>query len=124
MAKTITARMSQKHDLEVNWANIKFIPKQGEIIIYDIEVDKDGNILALPSNRTTPYTYERLKIGDGISDISDLPFYVVESDSLIFDEDIIITTEVGNIKLENGSGIIPAKGKTIKQVFEAIWTEE
>jgi hypothetical protein len=77
--KRIVSRSIQKHDLEVNWIKATgFIPYKGELIIYDIEVDKDGNTLELPTDeiygRTTPYTYERIKIGDGIHTVSDLPF--------------------------------------------------
>lgn len=46
------------------------------------------------------------------------------AENVYFDEDIMITTEVGNIKLSNGSANIPASGKNIKQVFEALWTKE
>lgn len=54
-------RIIHKHDTEINWKKaINFIPKKGEIIIYDAD-DK--------------VNYQRLKIGDGITVISDLPFY-------------------------------------------------
>lgn len=47
----IFTRMISKHDLEVNWQNNpSFVPLQGELIIYDCEVDIDGNTLELPSN--------------------------------------------------------------------------
>ena len=46
------------------------------------------------------------------------------AENVYFDEDIAITTAVGNISLSNGQGTIPATGKNIKQVFEAIWTKE
>ena len=46
------------------------------------------------------------------------------AENVYFDEDIMITTAVGNIELENGSAEIPAAGKNIKQVFEALWTKE
>lgn len=75
--KNIKTRIVHKHDTEANWLKSTFVPMQGEIIIYDIEVDKDGNTLELPEGRTTPYTYERFKIGDGKNLVSsdDLPFY-------------------------------------------------
>lgn len=71
--KQINARMQQKHATEANWLKsvyingIKenglkehpFIPMQAEIIIFD----KDEN-----------YTYERFKIGDGVTNVIDLPF--------------------------------------------------
>ena len=56
----IKTRIIHKHDTEANWnLATNFIPKQGEIIIYD----KDSN-----------YNYERFKIGDGKTFVSSLPF--------------------------------------------------
>lgn len=46
------------------------------------------------------------------------------AENVYFDENITITTQVGNIGLTNGSGEIPASGKNLKQVFESIWTKE
>lgn len=58
--KNINVRVIHKHDTEVNWNKAtNFIPKQGEIIVYDI----DGT-----------YSYERFKIGDGVTVVSSLPF--------------------------------------------------
>ena len=60
--KEIPGRLVLKHDIESNWNRAKtFIPKQGEIIIYDID-----NI----------YPYERFKIGDGVTIVGELPFYL------------------------------------------------
>lgn len=73
--KKVNTRIQNKHDLEVNWLQAtNFIPLPGELIVYDVEVDASGTTLALPSGRTTPYTYERFKIGDGINLVKDLPF--------------------------------------------------
>jgi hypothetical protein len=46
------------------------------------------------------------------------------AENVYFDENIMITTAVGNISLSNGSAEIPAAGKNLKQVFEALWTKE
>lgn len=57
--KTVKIRLVLKHDTEENWAKAaNFVPKQGEVIIYD---DATG----APS---------RIKIGDGITKVNDLPF--------------------------------------------------
>ena len=73
--KKLNTRVINKHDIEVNWLKaINFIPKKGEIIVYDIEKDSDGNILELPESRIIPYNYERFKIGDGIHNVNELPF--------------------------------------------------
>lgn len=58
--KKIQSRIQHKHDTEANWNQITdFIPKNGEIIIYD----KDENYIA-----------PRLKIGDGINNLHNLSF--------------------------------------------------
>ena len=46
------------------------------------------------------------------------------AENVYFEENIAVTTAVGNITLNNGQGTIPAEGKNLKQVFEAIWTKE
>lgn len=59
--KIIKSRIVHKHDLEPNWLlATNFTPKQGEIIVYDIDEN---------------YSYERIKIGDGVHNVNDLPFY-------------------------------------------------
>lgn len=45
-------------------------------------------------------------------------------DEVVFDSDIIVTTAIGNIKLTNGKGTIPAKGKTPKEVWEAVFSQD
>ncbi len=62
--KTLKTRVVLKHDTEANWitagnAANPFIPKKGEVIIYD----PDGT-----------HTYSRQKVGDGIKNINELPF--------------------------------------------------
>ena len=58
--KILKGRSVQKHDIEANWLKAtNFIPKQGEIIIYD----KDST-----------HSYERVKVGDGATLVSSLPF--------------------------------------------------
>ena len=58
--KTLKSRIVHKHDSAENWAKaINFIPKQGEIIVYD----KDST-----------NSYERFKIGDGVTNVNSLPF--------------------------------------------------
>jgi hypothetical protein len=58
--KKLRTRMVQKHDTEENWLKASgFVPKQGEIIVYD----EDSN-----------FPYERIKIGDGVNNVNILPF--------------------------------------------------
>jgi hypothetical protein len=57
-------RIQIKHDIAANWAKAKnFIPLPGELIIYD-GVIEDGKYIEQP----------RLKIGDGIHKLAELPF--------------------------------------------------
>lgn len=46
------------------------------------------------------------------------------AENVYFDEDLITTTEIGNITLTDGSAIIPAAGKNLKEVFETIFVKE
>ena len=58
--KNILSRIQHKHDIEANWSQINnFIPKDGELIIYDIDES---------------HSYPRFKVGDGTSNINDLTF--------------------------------------------------
>lgn len=59
-----TSRIISTHDTEVKWLlNGAFVPKKGEIIIYDPDES---------------YNYSRIKIGDGVTKISELPFAIEE----------------------------------------------
>ena len=73
--KRISSYVIHKHDIEANWRKAEeFTPAKGQIIVYDKEIDENGNVLELPEGRTIPYTHERMKIGDGIRYVNDLPF--------------------------------------------------
>ena len=48
----------------------------------------------------------------------------IEADDVIFDKDLMTTTAIGNIQLENGQAIIPAKGKTLSQLWETVFVKE
>ena len=57
----IYSRQQQKIDTEANWLKaVNFTPLKGEIIIYS----KDENC-----------DHDRIKIGDGVTKVNDLPFY-------------------------------------------------
>lgn len=58
--KNVNTRIQHKHDIEANWNKaLNFIPKIGEIIVYDIDEN---------------YNYSRFKIGDGVRTINNLEF--------------------------------------------------
>ena len=61
--KVIKTRVIHKHDIEAKWNEKEyFFPKQGEIIVYDIDEE---------------HPYERMKIGDGVTSVINLPFSYV-----------------------------------------------
>lgn len=81
---TLNLRIINTHDTEDNWNNkTTFVPKAGEIIVYD--VDKS-------------HTYERFKIGDGTSTITNLPFVIDKTIESVFNiQNSIIYADAGRI---------------------------
>ena len=66
----VNARIQLKNDIEENWSSAtNFIPRQGEIIIYNAETNSDN-----PKARNFP----RFKVGDGKTSVDALPFYSVD----------------------------------------------
>lgn len=59
--KRLTGRIVNKHDVEANWLKAtNFVPLLGELIVYDADENCD---------------HERIKIGDGKTNVNNLPFY-------------------------------------------------
>lgn len=86
--KNINARIQLKHDIEANWNRATtFIPKQGEIIIYDIDEN---------------YNYERFKIGDGVTNAIDLPFYLEDEINRILDKIDYLANNMLDAEYQNG----------------------
>ena len=56
---TINTRIQLKHDTEFNWLAHPIVPLLGELIIYTAD---------------STHAYSRLKVGDGITNTTDLPF--------------------------------------------------
>ena len=70
--KNILGRIIHKHDTLENWNKAtSFIPEKGEIIVYDI----DDN-----------FSYERIKVGDGITPVTNLPYYLQSQIDALFAE--------------------------------------
>lgn len=70
--KVFQSRIQLKHDTEENWLKAtNFIPKEGEIIIYDVD-----------ANNPTP----RFKVGNGTTTVNLLPFVAAQADWNIIDE--------------------------------------
>ena len=57
--KRVNSRIIHKHDTATNWLKSSFVPLKGEVVVFDIDDD---------------YSYERLKIGDGVKNVNALPF--------------------------------------------------
>lgn len=58
--KTLKTRIINKHDTEANWNKAtSFVPKAGEVIIYEAD---------------STYSYPRIKVGDGTTAVTALPF--------------------------------------------------
>lgn len=91
--KHIDSRIINKHDIEVNWnSNPNFIPLQGEIIFYDIDEN---------------YNFERFKIGDGITNIINLPFVIpTKLSQLENDSEFTTKAEVEALYNNNTSAVL------------------
>lgn len=85
--KEVKARMQQKHDIEANWLKaVDFIPLAGEIIVYDADEN---------------FNQVRFKIGDGETNVNDLPF--VQSSGSSPNLDQIVDAVIA--KLPNGNEV-------------------
>lgn len=71
--KTLKTRIINKHDVEANWDKaVNFIPKKGEIIVYDED---------------DTHSCPRFKVGDGKTVVSSLPFTTDVLGKTIFESD-------------------------------------
>lgn len=83
--KTLKSRIIHKHDTAANWLKgTNFIPKQGEIIVYDVDEN---------------YNYERFKIGDGKTAVNSLPF----ADGALREDMKFINDSAGYVVVVNDS---------------------
>jgi hypothetical protein len=57
--KRLKGKISFKHETEADWAMSNYIPQNGELVLYDHDEKHEGT---------------RLKRGDGINYVKDLPF--------------------------------------------------
>lgn len=84
MGDTIKSRIISTHDVEEIWnTRTAFIPKKGEIIVYDPDAK---------------HPYSRFKIGDGLTTLLELPFTISSgiSDFLNIRDDVCYV-DGGNI---------------------------
>lgn len=96
--KELFTRIMQKHDTEANWASkTDFVPLKGEIIVYD----KDST-----------HNYARVKIGDGVTKINNLPFTLPTASS-----SILGGVKIGsNISISSGKISVPEATGSVKGV--------
>ena len=96
--KNLLGRIIHKHDIESNWNRaVNFVPKQGEIIVYDID---------------EVYSYERFKIGDGQTLAMDLPFYLESEMESVLEKIDFLAKNTLDAEWQNGV-LIMKKGITI-----------
>ena len=57
--KRINSRVILKHAIEADWLKSSFVPLAGEVVIYDVDEN---------------YSYERIKLGDGVKNVNALDF--------------------------------------------------
>ena len=111
--KNMNARIQHKHDIEANWNKaLNFIPKIGEIIVYDI----DDN-----------YNYSRFKIGDGVRVVNDLEFlldtqYILHNSNTLSQllEQHILNIDYDTILAFNTSEIVFGNVSTTSVLGQAI----
>lgn len=111
--KNMNARIQHKHDIEANWNKaLNFIPKIGEIIVYDI----DDN-----------YNYSRFKIGDGVRTINDLEFlldtqYILHNSNILSQllEQYILNIDYDTILAFDTSKIVFGNTSTTSILGQAI----
>ena len=111
--KNMNARIQHKHDIEANWNKaLNFIPKIGEIIVYDI----DDN-----------YNYSRFKIGDGVRTINDLEFlldtqYILHNSNILSQllEQYILNIDYDTILAFDTSEIVFGNTSTTSILCQAI----
>lgn len=64
-SKVVNTRIQLKNDTEDSWNKaVNFVPKQGELIIYNAE----------PNSTDEARLFPRFKVGDGITTVVNLPF--------------------------------------------------
>ena len=136
--KIFQSRIQLKHDIEENWLKAtNFVPKEGEIVIYDVD-----------ANNPTP----RFKVGNGTTVVNLLPFVAAQADWNITDEnnsgyiknrpfyttDDMVLTELVNVSkmdtnyIEWGDPpffLVPGQAYTVEHngmVYENVicWTKE
>lgn len=107
--KMLNTRIQQKHDIEVNWSKaVNFIPKIGEIIVYD----PDDNHAAA-----------RIKIGDGVKTVIELDFIDDAVKNALFKEIDMVDEKVEALGQLVGDASIPEQIEEALLKTQADWNE-
>lgn len=78
--KNLKGTIIHRHDTAINWQKNapNFVPKKGELIIFDADIDESGNLVTTGYDgagvTVEPSEEVRLKIGDGNKNIIELPY--------------------------------------------------
>ena len=105
--KNLNSRIVHKHDIEVNWSKAtNFIPKMGEIIVYD----PDENHAAA-----------RVKIGDGVKTVIELAFIDDEAKAALFKEIDMVDEKVEALGQLVGDASIPEQIEEALLKTQADW---
>ena len=95
---------------------------------FDVLDGKDGEDGRTPVKGEDYFTPEEIAaVAQQAADLVEAPAADIEqldAEKVIFSEDLLTTTAIGNIKLTNGQATIPAAGKNLKQVWETIFVKE
>ena len=86
MSGTINARIQLKHDTTANWNNTaNFIPKAGEVIIYDDYEVKTYTVKEYGQTIEKTVSIPNIKIGTGNAYVQDLPFVDEQTREMLLD---------------------------------------
>lgn len=106
---SVKTRIINKHAVEADWQKAtNFKPLQGEIIIYDPD---------------TTHTEPRVKIGDGVNYVNDLPFLVKEEDPqfIVYHTTLTTTSSVhDNINIFSNSAVYNITSTTKEKILYII----
>lgn len=99
---------------------------------FDVKDGKDGKDGQPGEDGKTPVKGEDYFTPEEVAEVAQQAAELVETpeieqldaEKVVFSEDLLTTTPIGNIKLTNGQATIPAAGKNLKQVFETIFVKE
>lgn len=109
---TIKTRMKQKHDAEANWEKAtNFSPLAGEVVVY---------------NADSAHPSPRIKIGDGETNVNDLPFAEGASEVTAQPSTVAKRTEDGSIRAvvayqENSDPTYPVPFRLPKRNKVCFW---